>query len=217
MFRLTREDVTQGRDHAGIAAAAGPTPARRLRTDAQRSLDALLQAAKEVFATSGVDAPVREIAARAGLGIGTVYRHFPHRSDLIAAVFRREIDACADAASELAAANEPFEALALWMRRFAAFFATKRGLAGALHSGEAAFQALPAHFDQRLRPALQALLTAAAEAGQVRSDVPADELLAAVARLCSASGSDKAEQAERMVALLIDGLRFGAPERRTGE
>ncbi|TGW06943.1 TetR/AcrR family transcriptional regulator, partial [Mesorhizobium sp. M2D.F.Ca.ET.145.01.1.1] len=79
-----------------------------MRADAQRNLDTLLQAAMAVFATSGVDAPVREIAEKAGVGIGTLYRHFPQRSDLIAAVFRREIDGCADAASVLSAGHEPF-------------------------------------------------------------------------------------------------------------
>ncbi len=186
------------------AAEAGEL--RPLRTDAQRSLDTLLQAAKEVFATSGVDAPVREIAGKAGLGIGTVYRHFPQRSDLIAAVFRREMDDCADAAVTLAEQHDAFEALSQWMQRFAAFFATKRGLAGALHSGEAAYETLPGHFELRLRPALQSLLTSGIVAGQVRSDVAADELLGAVASL-SLSGSGDPRQAERMVALLAEGLR----------
>ena len=180
---------------------------RRLRSDAKRSLDALLEAAKDVFAASGVDAPIREIAAQAGVGVGTVYRHFPQRSDLVAAVFRREIDACADAAATLAEQNEPFDALAQWMQRFAVFFATKRGLASALHSGDAAFETLPAHFDLRLRPALERLLTSATAAGQVRRDVSADELLHAVARLCSSPRNDGSGQAERMVALLADGLR----------
>lgn len=195
--------------HAKGDAGAGAAEQRPLRTDARRSLDALLQAAKEVFAASGVDAPVREIAAKAGVGVGTVYRHFPQRSDLIAAVFRREIDACADAAGTLAEQNDPFAALAQWMQRFAAFFATKRGLAGALHSGDAAFEALPAHFDRRLRPALHSLLASAAAAGQIRADVAADELLGAVARLCSSSRDEDRGQAERMVALLADGLRYG--------
>ncbi len=108
---------------------------RRVRADAQRSLDALLQSAKAVFATSGVDAPVREIAEKAGVGLGTLYRHFPQRSDLIAAVFRHEMDACADSAPILAAEYELFEALARWIQRYAAFVAIKRGLATALHSG----------------------------------------------------------------------------------
>ena len=85
---------------------------RRVRADAQRNIDLLLQTALAVFATSGVDVPIREIAEKAGVGVGTVYRHFPQRSDLIAAVFRREIDACADAASALAAEYAPGEALA---------------------------------------------------------------------------------------------------------
>src|SRR4029077_16486049 len=101
-----------------------------LEADAQRNIDALLEAAKAVFGASGVDAPVRAIAEKAGVGVGTVYRHFPHRADLIAAVFRRELDACADASPILAAEHERFEAT---------FVATKRGLAKALHSGDPAF------------------------------------------------------------------------------
>ena len=181
---------------------------RRVRADAQRNIEALLQSAMAVFATSGVDAPVREIAEKAGVGIGTVYRHFPQRSDLIAAVFRREIDACADAASILAAEHEPGEALARWMQRYAAFIATKRGLAPALHSGNRAFDALRAYFEQRLRPALRTLLQSAAAAAEVRTDVDADDLLGAVASLCMPARDD--DHARRMVALLVDGLRYGA-------
>ena len=145
---------------------------------------------------------------RAGVQRATVYRHFPKRSDLIAAVFRREIDDCADAAAHLAAEREPFDALREWMGRFSAFFATKRGLAGALHSGEPAYAALPDHFDARLRPALEKLLASAISARRIRSDVAAGELLSAIARL-SMSDADEPAQAQRMVALLADGLRCG--------
>jgi AcrR family transcriptional regulator len=186
---------------------------RRVRADAQRNLDALLQAAKAVFATSGVDAPVREIAEKAGLGVGTVYRHFPQRSDLIAAVFRREIDACAAEAPILAAEYPPFEALARWMQRYAAFIATKRGLATALHSGNPAFDPLPAYFQQRLQPAFRALLDSAAAAGEVRADVDPEDLLGAVASLCMSAHNDGPGRAERMVALLVDGLRYGTSHR----
>ncbi len=185
-------------------------PDRRVRADAQRSIDALLQAAIAVFATSGVDAPVREIAEKAGVGIGTVYRNFPQRADLVAAVFRHEVDACADAAPILAAEHAPGEALARWMQRYAAFIATKRGLASALHSGDPTFDTLPAYFQQRLKPALQALLEAAAAAGEARNDVDAEELLNAVARLCMSASNDRADHARRMVALLVDGLRYRA-------
>ncbi len=182
---------------------------RRVRADAQRNIDALLQAALAVFATSGVDAPVREIADKAGVGIGTLYRHFPQRSDLIAAVFRREIDACADAAPTLAAEHEPFDALAHWMQRYAAFIATKRGLATALHSGNPAFETLPAYFNQRLRPAFRTLLESAVAAGAVRTEVDADDILGAVAGLCMTADSSKPNHTQRMVALIADGLRYG--------
>ena len=190
---------------------------RRVRADAQRNLDALLQAAKAVFATSGVDAPVREIAEQAGLGVGTVYRHFPQRSDLIAAVFRHEIDACADAALILAAEHESGEALARWMQRYAAFIATKRGLATALHSGNPAFDTLPAYFQQRLEPALRTLLESAKAAGEIRTDIAAQDLLGAVASLCMHAYNQGPEHARRMVSLLVDGLRYGgrdSPEAR---
>ncbi len=183
---------------------------RRIRADAQRSIDSLLLAAKAVFARSGVDAPVREIAEKAGVGVGTVYRHFPQRSDLIAAVFRREIDACAGAAAALAADHEPGEALALWMQRFVDFVATKRGLGAALHSGDPAYEQLPAYFEKHLVPALHSLLDAAAAAGEVRRDVDANELMTAAASLAASTHLAGPGQSRRMVALLVDGLRFGA-------
>jgi AcrR family transcriptional regulator len=181
-----------------------------MRADARRNLDALVQAAKSVFAASGVDAPVREIANKAGVGVGTVYRHFPQRSDLIVAVMRQEVDACANAAPALAAEHEPGEALALWMQRFVDFIAAKRGLAAALHSGDPAYEALPAYFDERLLPAFRSLLDAAIAAGEVRADIEPKELLYAVAHLCSSSHGQSADQSRRMVALLLDGLRYGA-------
>ena len=97
-----------------------------VRADAQRNIVAVLEAAKAVFAESGVDAPVREIAARAGVGAGTLYRHFPQRSDLVVAVFRHEIDECADTAAAPAAESAPGEALARWLRRYSSLIATKR-------------------------------------------------------------------------------------------
>jgi AcrR family transcriptional regulator len=186
---------------------SGAEPTRR--ADAQRNMEALLKAALAVFAKSGVDAPVRDIADRAGVGVGTVYRHFPQRADLIAAVFRREMDSCADAASTLAAEREPFDALASWIRCYAAFVATKRGLAKALHSGDPAYDSLPGHFDRRLRPALRSLLDAAAASGAARRDIDADDVLGAVASLCMSPRNVEAGRAERMVELLIDGLRYG--------
>jgi AcrR family transcriptional regulator len=184
--------------------------ARSVRADAQRNLDALLEAAKTVFAESGVDAPVREIATRAGVGIATVYRHFPQRSDLVAAVYRREVDACVAAASVLAREYQPGEALARWLHRYTSFITTKRGLVAAYRSGSPAFEALPAYFRKNLEPVLQSLLDAAATAGQIRNDIEAYELLRAVANLCVPVSDVGPHHSRRMVDLLIDGLRVGA-------
>jgi AcrR family transcriptional regulator len=185
------------------------TEDRHLRADARRNVDALLQAALEVFEESGVDAPVRDIAEKAGVGVGTLYRHFPKRADLIAAVFRHEIETCADAATRLAARHEPVEALTRWMQRYAAFLATKCRLAPALHSGDPAYESLRDHFRQRLKPALRTLVESAAAAGEIRTDVDADDLLAAIGSLCMSANEDRSGHPRRMIALLADGLRYG--------
>jgi AcrR family transcriptional regulator len=178
---------------------------KRVRADAQRSLDALVNAAKVVFATSGVDAPVREIADEAGVGIGTLYRHFPERADLVTAVFRREMDACADSAPALAVQYSPIDALERWIERFVGFIATKRGLVAVLYSGNPVFE--PRYFDERLAPALSMLLEAAAAAGEIRGGIDGRDLLVAIASL---SWSEGPEKARPMIRLLLDGLRYGA-------
>ncbi|MGV8854950.1 MAG: TetR/AcrR family transcriptional regulator [Devosia sp.] len=192
----------------GESSALQDSPDRPLRADAQRNLDGLLQAALQVFAKAGVDAPVRSIAEQAGVGVGTLYRHFPNRADLIAAVFRRELDACADAAGSLAAEHTPGEALAQWIDRYIAFLATKRGLATALHSGDPVYAALPAYWAQRLDPAFRALIDAAVANGEMRDDVDPDDLLATVGSLAMSSHDGGTERVQRMVALLLDGMRY---------
>jgi AcrR family transcriptional regulator len=191
------------------------TAPRRLRADAKRNIDALLEAAKAVFGTSGVDAPAKEIADLAGVGVGTLYRHFPQRSDLVKAVFQRGVNACAEAAPALAAAYAPGEALARWVHRYTEFVATKRGLAAALHSGDPAFDALPGYFMQRVEPALGSLLEAAVASGEIRGDVSSRYLIYAIANLCLPVGGEGVEYSQRMVALLIDGLRYGADKSQT--
>jgi AcrR family transcriptional regulator len=182
---------------------------RRCRAGrSRRNVGSLLEAAKAVFATSGVDASAKEIADLAG--VGTLYRHFPKRSDLVKAVLQREIDACADAAPALAASHEPGSALANWLRRYTEFLATKRGLAAALHSSDPAFDALPGYFDQRLGPALGSLLEAATATGEIRADISPGHLLHAVATLSMPWADEGVAYSQRMVALIVDGLRYGA-------
>jgi AcrR family transcriptional regulator len=180
-----------------------------LRADAQRSVDALLAAAAEVFAESGVDAPVRQITAKAGVGAGTLYRHFPQRSDLISAVFRREVDACAAAAPALAARYAPLDALTRWLERFAGFIATKRGLSAALHSGDPVYDSLPGYFQQNFEPVLADLMESAARAGAIRSDADPWDLLRAIGNL-AVPPEDGDDHTRRMISLLVDGLRYGA-------
>lgn len=187
------------------------TRQRPVRADAQRNIETLLRTALAVFDSSGVDAPVREIAEKAGVGVGTIYRHFPRRADLIVAALRSEVDACADAGAELAAKHDAAgEALAEWVERYVEFVTTRRGLAGALTSGDPAFEGLPPYFLQRLRPVVQNLLDAAAEAGEIRRGVKPDELLCAVGALCSPLDCPEPPEARRLVGLFLDGLRFGA-------
>ena len=183
-------------------------PDRPLRADAQRNHDALLGAAMAVFAKAGVDAPIKQIADAAGVGVGTFYRRFPRRSDLIVAVFRREVDGCADAARVLAAGTRPFDALAEWVQRYVDLIAAKRGLAAALRSGEPAYQDLPGYFARRLEPALAGLLEAAA--GEIAADISAAELLRAVPLLCAPDHHGDFTRSRRMIALLVNGLRYGA-------
>ena len=177
------------------------------RADAQRNIDAILNATKEVFRTVGVDATVRDVAARAGIGVATLYRHFPQRSDLVAAVYRREVDLCAAAASTLARERQPFAALAAWLQRFSSFIATKRGLAAALRSGDPALDGLPAYFRAHLEPALESLLEAAIAAGEVDADVNAYELLQGIGILSVSSGEEGHRAGRRMIELILAGLR----------
>ncbi|GAB3841243.1 TetR/AcrR family transcriptional regulator [Dactylosporangium cerinum] len=179
------------------------------RADAQRNLDALLEATKTVFARSGVNAPAKEITDLAGVGVGTLYRHFPQRSDLVIAVLGREIEACAEAGPVLSAANPPAVALATWIQRYAELVATKVGLASALHAADGAHEALAQHVYQRVGPVLDTLLEAAAADG-IRADVSARTVLHGVGLLCQPVPGEGPEYSRRLVDIFVDGLRTTA-------
>ena len=186
------------------------------RADARRNEKSLLEAAAEVFIARGVDAPVREIAARAGVGMGTIYRHFPTRSDLVVAVYRHQVEALtADASDLLASDTAPTVALRRWMDRFADFLVTKHGLAGALQSDDSGFEALHGLILDRLVPACASLLDAAAAAGEFAEDLDALTLLRAAGNLCIGVevGADSTYNPHRLIGLLIDGLSKGPRPR----
>ena len=168
----------------------------------------MLDAAAALFVTSGVEVPVRDIAAKAGVGTGTIYRHFPTRADLIVAVYRHQVEACAEAGPALLSSSKsPYAALGRWIDLFVDFLSTKHGLAAAMQSDKTGFDALHAYFLGRLVPVCTELLAAATEAGEIRPDQDAQELMRGVGNLCVGAGSNPRYDARRMVGLLIAGLR----------
>ncbi|MDT0346401.1 TetR/AcrR family transcriptional regulator [Streptomyces litchfieldiae] len=183
-------------------------PARSKRADAQRNRQTLLAAAAEVFVTSGVDAPIREIAAKAGVGMGTIYRHFPTRADLVVAVYRHQVEACAEAGPTLLAnADSPLAALRQWVDLFIDFLVTKHGLANAMQSDSSGFDALHSYFIDRLVPVCAQLLDAAVEAGEITSGTDAQELMRGIGNLCVGRDSDPSRyDPRRLVDLLLRGL-----------
>jgi AcrR family transcriptional regulator len=186
--------------------AGGAAPSRR--KDVRRNQQALLDAAAAAFVTSGVEAPVRDIAAAAGVGMGTIYRHFPTRADLVIAVYRHQVDACAEAGPALLAAGPtPHAALGRWMELFVDFLVTKHGLAGALQNGNAGFETLHAYFLDRLLPVCAELLDAAAASGEIRADLNAYQLMRGVGNLCIGAENDPRYDARRLVETLVTGLR----------
>jgi AcrR family transcriptional regulator len=183
--------------------------APRKRADARRNEATLLNVAAAAFVESGVNVAVRDIAARARVGVGTIYRHFPTRADLIVAVYRHQVEACAEAGPTLLAESDtPHHALARWIGMFIDFLATKHGLAEVLRSDDAAFQTLHAYFIDRLVPVCAQLLEAAAAAGEIRPGHDAYELLRGVGNLCVGAGSDPRYNPRHLAELLITGLRI---------
>ncbi len=186
--------------------------ARPLRADAQRNRDELLRRATEVFTERGTEASLEEIARRAGVGIGTLYRHFPSRDVLIEAAYRQEVETLCDGVDELLAHHPADEALALWMRSFAVYVVHKRGMATALKSLLGVDSPLFVQSHDRIRGAIGKLLDAAARSGAVRDDIAPDDLLRAMGGICMAADTaDPSGRTDRLIGLLIDGLRYGAP------
>jgi AcrR family transcriptional regulator len=196
----------------GMADAVADAPARAPRKDATRNRELLLAAAGEVYAERGVEASLEEIARRAGVGIGTLYRHFPNRDAMNEAVYRREVETLCDDAELLLRDNAPVDALSKWMRQFAGYVARKRGMAMALKSALGADNELFSYSHRRIREAIGSLVTAASASGAIRDDVDSEDLLRAMSGICMATDTpDWAQRTHRLVDLLVDGLRYGAP------
>jgi AcrR family transcriptional regulator len=179
----------------------------RSRADGRRNRELVLGVASRLFVENGPDVPFTEIAKKAGVGVGTVYRHFPTREELISAAYASELDAVCQAAAELLGQMPPAAALRAWMGRFIDYMTMKIGLTAAIQSVVAAGGNPYARSRERLDKALGALLAAMVATGEARPEVLADDVLMTLSGIAMAAGTpEQRDQAERMVDLLVAGI-----------
>ena len=187
---------------------------RPLRADAQRNRDKLLAAATKAFAEEGEDVALEAVAARAGVGIGTLYRHFPNRDALVVAAYEHEVDALCAAAAELLETLPADQALRAWADRFADYMATKRSMGNALRAAAASDSPLFAVTRERILGALRLLLDAGAASGTLRADVDPIDVMRVINGIWYLPGGPEwRDDVGRMLGLVIDGLRYGVPDR----
>jgi AcrR family transcriptional regulator len=187
---------------------------RPLRADAQRNRDKLLAAATEAFAEEGEDVALETVAARADVGIGTLYRHFPNRESLVAEAYRHEVNGLCATAADLLASQPADAALRVWAERFADYITTKRAMGKALRTAGSSDSPLFAETRAQILGALRQLLDAGAADGTLRADVdPTDVMRVMNGIWYLPDGPDWRASVGKMLALVIDGLRYGVPNR----
>jgi AcrR family transcriptional regulator len=197
--------------------------ARRPRADAVRNRERVLEAAKAVFSAGGPDASLEAVARRAGVGIGTLYRHFPTREALFEAVYRHEVDQLSELAEQLKNEPSPVDAVRRWLRSNVEFVATKKGMAAALTLAAHGLSELHAYSSERLTKAVGALLDRAVAAGEIRPDVSAADLLRALIGMCYMNDQPGWQASvHRLLDVFVDGMRVQpaggakAPRARSG-
>lgn len=185
--------------------------ARKPRADAQRNREHLLKVAKAAFTRRGADVNLDDLAKEAGLGVGTLYRHFPTREALIAAVYRAEVNALAERAESLAATRPPLEALREWMKLFVDYIAAKHLIAPALNAMVGDLEQLREESGAKMKAAIEMLFARAVASGEIRADVEPFDLLRALVGVANVAASpDWEASAKRLVDILIAGSRPGA-------
>jgi AcrR family transcriptional regulator len=183
--------------------------ARRPRADAVRNRERVLAAAKAVFSGGGRDASLEAVARDAGVGIGTLYRHFPTREALFEAVYRREVETLSELAEQLAGEAAPVEALRRWLRSNVEFAATKKGMSAALTLAAHGSSELSAYTFDRLSKAVGALLDRAVAAGEIRADISPEDLLRTLAGMYYMHDQPGWQTSVvRMIDVVVDGLRL---------
>jgi AcrR family transcriptional regulator len=182
--------------------------ARRPRSDSVRNRERLLEAAAAVFGAGGPDASLEAVARTAGVGIGTLYRHFPTREALFEAVYRHEVDQLGELARQLAAETAPIDALRRWLHANVQLIATKKGMLAALALAAHGTSELYAYSFDRLTKAVGSLLDRAIAAGDVRPDISPEELLRALVGMCYMHDKPGWQRSVlRLVDIFVDGLR----------
>jgi AcrR family transcriptional regulator len=191
-----------------MATKRSQPPPRKPRADAQRNRERILEVAKQAFTRSGVDISLDDVARQAGIGAGTLYRHFPTRDALLEAVYRSGVEKLAAAEREFAAAMPPVEALRAWMRLFVDYMAAKQIIAPALNTIVGGPSKLFEATGMQIKGAINALVERAIKSGDIRPDLdPLDLLRALVGVSNVASSPDWAQSAKRLVDILILGSR----------
>ena len=181
---------------------------RKPRADAVRNRERVLEAAKIVFSAGGPDASLEAVAKRAGVGIGTLYRHFPTREALFEAVYRREVQQLGELAEALKSEPSPVDALRRWLRSNVEFVATKKGMSAALALAVQSSSELTAYSFERLTKAVGALLDRAVAAGEIRSDISPEDLLRALVGMCYLHDQPGWQKSVvRLLDVFVDGLR----------
>jgi AcrR family transcriptional regulator len=180
---------------------------RPLRADAQANYERLLEVAARMFAREGADTSLKAVAAEAGVGIGTLYRRFPTREDLIEATYRNETTRLCESASRLLEDHSPTDALRAWMEGFVDYMLTKQGMANALPAILATREGLRLHSREVLHEAVAVLLNSGIAAGDFRADASAPDVLMALGGITLISGHEhQRDLASRLITLLLDGL-----------
>jgi AcrR family transcriptional regulator len=200
---------TSDQQPAGPAEPQTSGPAETLRADARQNHARLIAAATAAFADKGADAPLEDIARRAGVGIGTLYRHFPTRLDLQAAVFRTQVGTMCDEGDALAATATPEQAFTAWMRSLNAYLVTKRGLSRALIEAVGVESRLISSCWMTMRETTERLLASGQEAGVIRSDVSATDVMRLVHGV-AVSTERAPDRADALLSVILDGLRAKA-------
>jgi AcrR family transcriptional regulator len=196
--------------------SAGEKGTRKPRADAIRNRERVLEAAKAVFSAGGPEASLEAVARAAGVGIGTLYRHFPTREALFEAVYRREVQQLADLAEQLKLQAEPVDALRQWMRSIVNFVATKKGMSAALALAAYKNSELFSYSFERLSGAVRELLSRAVATGEIRNDVSPEDLLRALVGMCYMHDQPGWQTSVlRLVDVFIDGLRIRPARSRT--